>query len=96
MLACSGSGSSSGSQPTAVVTRELGKNGKLVDALARHGVRCVELPLIEHSDGPDRRRLPEALVAGGFDWVAVTSPEAAAVFSEGWEAAGKPQVCLQC
>jgi uroporphyrinogen-III synthase len=37
-----------------VVTREAGKNGKLVSALAAHNVSCVELPLIEHAPGPDR------------------------------------------
>ncbi|KAF8057131.1 hypothetical protein HT031_006140 [Scenedesmus sp. PABB004] len=78
--------------PRVVVTREAGKNGKLVAALARHGVECVELPLICHAPGPDRDALPGLLQAGGFDWVACTSPESAAVFIEGWRAAGKPKV----
>ncbi|KAI8463502.1 MAG: tetrapyrrole biosynthesis, uroporphyrinogen III synthase [Monoraphidium minutum] len=75
-----------------VVTREAGKNGKLIDALAAHGISCLELPLIEHAPGVDRDKLPGLLQQGGFDWVAVTSPEAAAVLIEGWEKAGKPQV----
>lgn len=37
-----------------VVTREHGKNGKLMKALAKHGVNCLELPLIEHAPGPER------------------------------------------
>lgn len=37
-----------------VVTREAGKNGKLVKALSQHNISCVELPLIEHAAGPDR------------------------------------------
>jgi uroporphyrinogen-III synthase len=39
-----------------------------------------------------REKLPGLLQQGGYDWVAVTSPEAAAVLIEGWEKAGKPQV----
>eukprot|EP00879_Flechtneria_rotunda_P013147 GHRR01013732.1.p1 GENE.GHRR01013732.1~~GHRR01013732.1.p1 ORF type:complete len:217 (+),score=73.66 GHRR01013732.1:737-1387(+) len=79
-------------QPTVAVTREQGKNGKLVKALSKHDIRCIELPLIEHAAGPDRDQLPGLLQAGGFDWVAVTSPEAASVFIEGWKAARSPQV----
>eukprot|EP00197_Chlamydomonas_leiostraca_P010590 CAMPEP_0202867360 /NCGR_PEP_ID=MMETSP1391-20130828/9267_1 /ASSEMBLY_ACC=CAM_ASM_000867 /TAXON_ID=1034604 /ORGANISM="Chlamydomonas leiostraca, Strain SAG 11-49" /LENGTH=287 /DNA_ID=CAMNT_0049547399 /DNA_START=64 /DNA_END=927 /DNA_ORIENTATION=- len=79
-------------KPSVVLTREKGKNGKMMKALGKLNMDCIELPLIEHTDGPDKARLPDALKAGGFDWVAVTSPEAAAVFLEGWEAAGKPQV----
>lgn len=69
-----------------VVTRERGKNGKLVTALSARGVRCVELPLIQHRPGPDLPRLEVALlggvegVGGPFDWVVLTSPEAATVF----------------
>lgn len=40
--------------PTVVVTREHGKNGKLMAALSKHSIQCVELPLIEHAPGPDR------------------------------------------
>lgn len=36
--------------------------------------------------------LPAVLSQGGFDWVAVTSPESAAVFIEGWNQAGQPHV----
>ena len=43
--------------------------------------QCVEVPLIEHGTGPDRARLPEAL-RQPWDWVLLTSPEAAAVFLE--------------
>lgn len=75
-----------------VATREQGKNGKLIKGLERHGISCLELPLIEHAPGPDRDKLPGLLQQGGFDWLAVTSPEAAAVFLEGWEKAGRPEV----
>jgi uroporphyrinogen-III synthase len=78
-------------QATAVVTREAGKNGKLLRALAARGVAALELPLIEHGPGADRALLPSVLSAGGFDWVALTSPEAASVYLEGWKAAGQPE-----
>jgi hypothetical protein len=47
-------------QPRVVATREHGKNGKLMSALERHGISCLELPLIEHAPGPDRRAGAEA------------------------------------
>jgi uroporphyrinogen-III synthase len=37
-----------------VVTRERGKNGKLISALEKRSISCLELPLIEHAHGPDR------------------------------------------
>eukprot|EP00878_Enallax_costatus_P004246 GHUV01004476.1.p1 GENE.GHUV01004476.1~~GHUV01004476.1.p1 ORF type:complete len:287 (+),score=66.67 GHUV01004476.1:206-1066(+) len=79
-------------QPSVVVTREHGKNGKLMKALTKYNISCVELPLIEHAPGPDRDQLPGLLQQGSFDWVACTSPESAAVFIEGWKAAGQPKV----
>lgn len=39
-----------------------------------------------------RDQLPAQLQSGTYDWVAVTSPEAATVFLEGWRAAGSPEV----
>jgi hypothetical protein len=41
-------------RPRVVVTREAGKNAKLVKALEQHNISCVELPLIEHAAGPDK------------------------------------------
>jgi uroporphyrinogen-III synthase len=42
---------------------------------------------------PSRRdELPVALREEQFDWVCITSPEAASVFVEGWRAAGRPAV----
>lgn len=80
--------------PRVVLTREAGKNGKLRAMLAARGVRALELPLVETAPGPDRAALPGALRAGGFDWAVITSPEAAAVFLEGWRAADRPQARL--
>jgi hypothetical protein len=42
-----------------------------------------------------RQQLPEVLKASSYDWVAITSPEAAAVLLEAWEQAGKPKVAGQ-
>ena len=61
-------------------------------ALQQQGVRVLEMPLVETIPGPDRDQLPAVLQEGAFDWVIITSPEAAAVFLKGWEAAGQPAV----
>jgi predicted NAD-dependent protein-ADP-ribosyltransferase YbiA (DUF1768 family) len=41
-------------RPRVVATREAGKNGKFMAALAARGLEALELPLIEHAPGPDR------------------------------------------
>ncbi|XP_072992583.1 uroporphyrinogen-III synthase, chloroplastic [Typha latifolia] len=84
--------SSSSPEPKVVVTREQGKNAKLISALAKHNIHCLELPLIRHAQGPDADRLSDILRGTKFDWVVITSPEAAAVFLEAWKAAGNPKV----
>lgn len=75
-----------------ILTREAGKNDPVKLKLEKNGVYCLEMPLVETASGPDRDRFPELLAEGDFDWVCITSPEAAAVFIEGWHAAGKPNV----
>lgn len=75
-----------------VVTRELGKNGKLMKALEKRGIHCLELPLIEHRDGPDLPQFVQTLREVKFDWIIVTSPEAATVFLRAWKEAGCPKV----
>ncbi|XWS21147.1 hypothetical protein CRYUN_Cryun30bG0030600 [Craigia yunnanensis] len=81
------------SNPKVVVTRERGKNAKLIDALAEQGINCLELPLIQHAQGPDLDRLASVLSAETtFDWIVITSPEAGSVFLEAWKAAGTPSV----
>mmetsp|Transcript_6747 Transcript_6747/g.18076 ORF Transcript_6747/g.18076 Transcript_6747/m.18076 type:complete len:298 (-) Transcript_6747:254-1147(-) len=95
---CSTSGTSSvapaagGSRPSVVLTREHGKNDKMLQELSKRDIPCIELPLIEHANGPDRPQLPEAVAKGDFDWITITSPEAACVLIEAWSQAGKPQV----
>ncbi|XAR61853.1 Uroporphyrinogen-III synthase [Bertholletia excelsa] len=59
---------------------------------AKHGIHCLELPLIEHRHLPDMERLSSVLTGNAFDWIVVTSPEAGLVFLEAWKAAGTPKV----
>eukprot|EP00271_Cylindrocystis_brebissonii_P018616 TRINITY_DN5371_c0_g1_i1.p1 TRINITY_DN5371_c0_g1~~TRINITY_DN5371_c0_g1_i1.p1 ORF type:complete len:366 (-),score=62.04 TRINITY_DN5371_c0_g1_i1:296-1393(-) len=75
-----------------VVTREKGKNEKLIQALANKGIKCLEMPLIETQEGPDAHVLLVRLQADTFEWIVITSPEAAAVFLEAWGKAGRPAV----
>jgi len=44
----------SSDQAQVVLTREAGKNEKLMKALHEKGVPCLEMPLVETSKGPDR------------------------------------------
>lgn len=75
-----------------MLTRERGKNGKLQKVLESRGITCLEMPLIETAPGPDRAKLHNALQHQQFDWICITSPEAASVFAEGWKEARKPPV----
>jgi uroporphyrinogen-III synthase len=76
-----------------VLTREEGKNGDMRERLSVRGIEVVEMPLIETSVGPDRDLLTSALAdPQGWDWVCITSPEAASVFLQGWHEAGEPDV----
>ncbi|XP_060199502.1 uroporphyrinogen-III synthase, chloroplastic isoform X2 [Lycium barbarum] len=79
-------------EPQVVVTRERGKNNKLINALARHGIDCLELPLIQHMHLPDLDRLTSILSETSYDWIIITSPEAGKVFLDAWKAAGTPSV----
>ncbi|KAF7817521.1 uroporphyrinogen-III synthase, chloroplastic [Senna tora] len=84
--------STSNLTPKVVVTRERGKNAKLIAALAKHEINCLELPLIEHTLGPDLDRLSSVLSDNSFDWIVITSPEAGSVFLDAWRSAGAPHV----
>jgi uroporphyrinogen-III synthase len=68
------------------LTREEGKNEKLLQALKKLNlpVLPVELPCIEHANGADYNQLADALHSGDWDYVAVTSPEAARVLASAW------------
>lgn len=68
--------------PAVVLTREAGKNSKLCKVLTDNGVACLEMPLVETAVGPDRAALNMALnnkPMTTYDWIALTSPEAAKV-----------------
>mmetsp|Transcript_26018 Transcript_26018/g.71663 ORF Transcript_26018/g.71663 Transcript_26018/m.71663 type:complete len:320 (+) Transcript_26018:67-1026(+) len=71
------------------MTREDGKNGKLQKALekdeeaAQLQINAMELPCIAHADGPDLDNLRQSLTEQSWDYVAVTSPEAARVLIRG-------------
>jgi uroporphyrinogen-III synthase len=71
------------------LTREDGKNGKLIKRIQENSdlnekVELVELPCIEHASGPDFEQLGATLTSARWDYVAVTSPEAAKVLASAW------------
>ncbi|KAJ6335176.1 hypothetical protein OIU77_025189 [Salix suchowensis] len=59
---------------------------------AKHGISCLELPLIQHTQGPDSDKLSSVLSDRLFDWIVITSPEAGSIFLEAWMEAGTPNV----
>mmetsp|Transcript_25208 Transcript_25208/g.72588 ORF Transcript_25208/g.72588 Transcript_25208/m.72588 type:complete len:294 (+) Transcript_25208:178-1059(+) len=83
--------SASNDKITVAVTREEGKNRKLIekiqaDDVLRECVDILELPCIEHATGPDYDKLAPTLAEESFDYVAVTSPESAKVLASAWDA----------
>jgi uroporphyrinogen-III synthase len=84
--------SSANNNAIIALTREAGKNTKLEKILVSQGLRVEEIPCIAFEDGPDKDRLPAALVEKQWEYVVITSPEAADVFLDGWEKAGRPAV----
>ena len=54
-------------------------------------VSVLEMPLVESVPGEDAARLRETLETKQFQWIIVTSPEAAKVFTKAWVEAGKPE-----
>jgi len=86
------------------LTREKGKNDKLRDLLLSNErirqisdttgdtVQVHELPCIEHADGPDTEKLSPTLSTSHFDYIVITSPEAASVFASAWIEVGRPQL----
>jgi uroporphyrinogen-III synthase len=68
------------------LTREDGTNNKMAKLLKGYDV--VEIPCIMFADGEDTPKLPDAITK--HDVIVITSPQAANVFLESWEIAGKP------
>lgn len=85
------------------LTREEGKNDKLNKALQSNSkinqivassgsaMKVNEIPCIAHVDGPDADILGKTLASSDFDYVAITSPEAAKVFATTWIDEGRPK-----
>lgn len=75
-------------QVLVALTREDGKNDKMVKALnERDGlsdIKAVEVPCIAHADGPDMGILADRLKENCWDYVIITSPEAARVAASVW------------
>ncbi len=61
-----------------------------MNLIAARGARCVEMPLVQAVPGEDAATLPDVLKRERWDWVCVTSPEAAKVFLEAYAKAGRP------
>jgi uroporphyrinogen-III synthase len=88
VLACAAS-----SHIVVALTREAGKNEPLREALSgMPSVHCLELPCVRSVPGPDRAALGDALRSRDWSWVMVTSPEAAAVLCDAWNAVGCPEL----
>jgi uroporphyrinogen-III synthase len=74
------------------LTREEGNNEKLRQQLIQQlqaankldSVEIVELPCIAHADGPDYDKLQNTLTSQCWDYVTITSPEAARVLASAW------------
>ena len=75
------------------MTREQGKNEKLRKQLVQQlvtdnpgnpAVDIQEVPCIAHADGPDYDQLGDRLLGDHWDYVTVTSPEAARVLASAW------------
>lgn len=72
------------------LTREDGKNEKLrkkieEDSDLMDQIDVLEMPCIEHAVGPDYERLASTLLSERWDYVAITSPEAANVLISAWD-----------
>ena len=85
-------GSHANNDAIIALTREAGKNSKLEKLLVDQGLQVREIPCIAFEDGPDKDRLPAALNEKQWEYIVITSPEAADVFLDGWEKAGRPSV----
>jgi uroporphyrinogen-III synthase len=96
-LSALASSSVSGETCYVALTRESGNNGKLIKAIQSSSkleekvneLQFIELPCIEHVDGPDASILPIVLATTPFDYICITSPEAATVFLKAWELANE-------
>lgn len=79
-------------RPAVVLTRELEKNGPLRAELEARGLRCAELPCVDHRLLAGAAELRGLLARERWQWVLVTSPEAAALLADAWDAAERPAI----
>lgn len=94
-LASSAGTSVPGETSFVALTREAGNNDKLLKAIQSNfriqekidELHFIELPCIEHVEGPDASSLPVVLATKPFDYVCITSPEAATVFINAYKVA---------
>ena len=77
---------------TVLLTREAGKNHALAAALDKKGIPCVEVPLVATGPGRHAEHLADTLQSDQFDWIVVTSPEAARVLVDAWQSCKFPPV----
>uniref|UniRef100_A0A7S4ATH7 Uroporphyrinogen-III synthase n=1 Tax=Pseudo-nitzschia australis TaxID=44445 RepID=A0A7S4ATH7_9STRA len=73
------------------LTREDGKNEKLIKKMEENSqlmeeIDVLEMPCIEHAVGPDYEQLSSTLLSERWDFVAITSPEAANILASAWDA----------
>ena len=80
--------------PRIALTREQDKNMELYDALHKiyDPIEVHELPCVKTVIGEDSEKLPKVLVEEKMDWIVITSPEAASIFSKAWRKANYPTV----
>ena len=80
-----------GDQIVVALTREAGKNGGLARALAEHHIDTVEVPCVSTQRTPQMDALLDSALLFAedpWDWVVVTSPEAAKTFGAAVARAG--------
>lgn len=87
--------------PRVALTREEGKNEPLRKAIESmyEFIEVLELPCVKTTPRPGALELPQILLdaergedGAGFDWVVVTSPEAASFLVTAWNEAGNPSL----
>ena len=77
-------------QIVVAMTREDGKNNKLMKQIQSNDelssqLNLVELPCIAHASGPDYDQLGSTLQSQKWDYITITSPEAAKVLASAWD-----------
>lgn len=77
-----------------VLTRPPEKDAELKAGLKRLGVEARSLPVVAYEALPEGLVRLEALLTEPWDWVVVTSPEAAEHFGRVWASRGRPPLAV--